>query len=476
MSDSSDEEIPTKGSAYRIDSGDLSIQEKLESLEHICSDEEAQHLDDDLAAEESGVIGDEVQLSLSEGDDVEVDDEEPDVLQLEVHQIKRASHVSSEILIHLPASAKAHRRRSRMVDQNLLNAINGNIPTPSSPVDEPPVPSTPDFAASNSQISLDSKSCTNDVILEASNEYGCPTILESEVGRDKEDFNDAGKKFGEHFMKDSLDFITKPEKRKSAFVKNPILGVEEFDLDNPTTPELSIPGTVFIEDSSGKSRLAFNIKIVSSFGCVYRPRRVSEIRAFDKECRQLFPDVELEKLPQKLTFGLNRNQKVVEIRRVKLEHYLRMACQLIELRAHLIQFLSIEATALFEVGDHYKRHPPESVLESSQDIDKVTLPFSASIGTTKSSLSSKKKSRSLFSKKPPPLAVAADISPPSPNGPSPVMTKRTTPSTKDPNNRRKSNILPQVVAENVHKSMLEPKRVPVMSPAAHEKQHRRTSA
>eukprot|EP00475_Leptophrys_vorax_P038993 TRINITY_DN6967_c0_g2_i1.p1 TRINITY_DN6967_c0_g2~~TRINITY_DN6967_c0_g2_i1.p1 ORF type:complete len:465 (-),score=112.24 TRINITY_DN6967_c0_g2_i1:6-1400(-) len=444
---------------YRVDSGDLTIAEKLSSLEHIYTDEEVQHLDndndddddEDLVVRHCVKEDDEaVQLSFESGDDVEVDDEEPDVLHLDAAQLKRRSQVSSDILKFLPESAKGVRRRSRMVDPNLLNLINA------------PTPSTMN-ASSGSRASVDSKLSIESAILEGSNEYGCPPIHELEV-------LNAGKKLGEEYLKESPDFVSKPEKRKSAFVKLPDLGgAEEYDLNNIVTPELSIPSIVFIEDAAGKSRLAFCIKIVSSFGCINRPRRMSEIRVFDKECRTLFPDLDLEKLPQKLTFGLNRNRKISERRRVQLEHYLRMGCQLSNLRPHLSEFLSVEPSALFEVGDHYKKHPPENMLDSSQDF----LPFTSSTKSIGSNKARKTKSTSLFSRKPTPISVDTTVS--SPTGPSPVFTKRTTPSAQE-KVKRKSNILPQAVAENVHKSMLVPKQVTVPSPAGHEKQHRRTSA
>lgn len=165
--------------------------------------------------------------------------------------------------------------------------------------------------------------------------------------------------------------------------------------DDKLIARIDVGSTVFIEDSKGKTRLAFNIQITSSYGVVNRPRRISEFRKFDKECRAGFPDVNLEPLPAKLTFGLNRNRKIIESRRVKIVQYLRRICDIPSIRLLVADFLAVSPGIIEEVSLKIK-------VQASRRI-------SAILGQSRP-LNAYKKSQSLFSKRPvaiSPSAIAA---------------------------------------------------------------------
>jgi hypothetical protein len=143
---------------------------------------------------------------------------------------------------------------------------------------------------------------------------------------------------------------------------------QEINLDQSVRPQLSVETTSFVNLPNFKRlKLVYEISVASSIGRYSKRFRFSAFREFDKEWRSMFLDIKIDKLPRKLTFGLNRNQRVIDYRRKRLELYLRNVCQQPELRPFLSKFLGVEPSSLFEIAQFYKSNPPELFSQNTND-------------------------------------------------------------------------------------------------------------
>jgi hypothetical protein len=120
------------------------------------------------------------------------------------------------------------------------------------------------------------------------------------------------------------------------------------DIDNTVTPHIQV---------LHRQAMEYGIEAMSSLGKAHKVTTFNDVKLFDKECRKMFPNINIDKIPRKAVFALGSSG--AEVKRKAIEHYIRTICQISEIRPFLGNFLDIEVSALYEIGQYYKNNPTD---------------------------------------------------------------------------------------------------------------------
>lgn len=126
--------------------------------------------------------------------------------------------------------------------------------------------------------------------------------------------------------------------------------------DQEILKSITVPVTVYIEDNQGKPKLAYNIQITTNKRVIWRPRRFSEFKDFDKLCRQIHGnDIFPQMLPVRSAFGRSETKKTVIKRKQILQDYMAIVVKTSKTIALTSQFLSIDQEKLEIMSDQMRR-------------------------------------------------------------------------------------------------------------------------